>query len=100
MNLTLRDRSLRLRVTPGEFAALRGGATLQLSPSHAGRAILSLELACGPSLGFFVDATCWRLVLPAADLDGFAATLPRRDGLHYDLGDGLVLEFEVDVRSR
>ena len=100
MKLTISERCLRLRVSSREFAELAGGATLSLSPSRVGSPLVVLTVEAGAALDLHFAGAAWRIVLPAGELAAFGSTLPRRDGLRFELDDELSLELEVDVRNR
>ena len=99
MKLQVQDRSLRLRVDEAGLAALLDGQSLAIDVTHAGRRLLSLVACIGPELRFDCEADAWRLVLPAEAIARYANSLPRRDGLEFELDGGLRLAFEVDVRD-
>ena len=100
MKLQLQHRAIRVRLDRAEFDTLIRGLTLRLDLLHAGEALLEFEVAVGPDLGMSRHDRGWRLQLPLADLETYAPTLPRRDGLHFDLGDGLGVDLEVDLRRK
>ena len=98
MKLQLQHRAIRVRLDRAEFDSLLRGHALQLDLRHGGDAFLVVEVAGGPGLELARSADGWRLQLPVADLEAYAPTLPRRDGLHFDLGDGFGVDLEVDIR--
>ena len=100
MKLQLQHRSIRVRLDRAEFTSLLRGHTLQLDVRHGADALFAMEISGGPGLDLVRGSQGWRLRLPLADLEAYATTLPRRDGLRYDLGDGLGIDVEVDIRGR
>jgi hypothetical protein len=98
MKLQLQHRSIRVRLDRAEFTALIEGHPLRLDLRHGADALLAVEVVAGRVAALTRDGHDWRLELPLADLEAWAPTLPRRDGLHFGLDGGLVIDLEVDVR--
>ena len=100
MKLQLQHRSIRVRLDRAEFDSLLQGHALQLDLRHGDDVVLAVEVAGGTRLDLVRSADRWRLQFPLADLEAYAPTLPRRDGLHFDLADGLGIDLEVDIRRK
>lgn len=105
MKVQLQGQRLRLRIDERQLAVLRAGQAVenltQLAPSIACRQVVTLgqeAVAC-----LEVSPVVWSLRLPRTALEAYAARLPCRDGMEFELpvGDGEVLQvsFEVDVRD-
>lgn len=101
MKLQIGGRGLRVRIDEAELASLRAGEALALAPRVGAHALVDLRVELGDAFAFDARDMALRLRLPRADVEAYAASLPRRDGLRFDLpGDGaLRLDFEVDVRD-
>ena len=100
MKLQLQHRAIRVRLDRAEFDSLLRGLTLRLALRRGDDALFAVEISAGPRLELTRGAEGWRLQLPAGELEAYAPTLPRRDGLHFDLGDGLGIDLEVDLRGK
>lgn len=104
MKLQLSGQTLRVRLSADDVDQLQHAGRCDDATSVAGfrwRRLLSLGDGPQPELSQ-VDGV-WRLTVPRADFDGLLATLPRRDGLQYELaGDSAdpVLEIRVEVDLR
>ena len=100
MKLQLQHRSIRVRLERAEFDSLLLGRSLRLDLRRGAATLLAVEVVAATGLGLARDGDGWRLELPVSDLEAYAPTLPRRDGLHFDLGDGLGVDLEVDLRRK
>lgn len=110
MKVQLQTRRLRLRVDEAELATLLGGESIRLTLVH-GPAIhwtytVSLAAALdGVDLAAPAPARV-SIRLPHGAVQAYAATLPRRDALSFEIessgqgADALErVDFEVDVRD-
>lgn len=103
MKVQLQTGSMRLRIDESELADLLAGNPLALRCAVAATPLFALRLTLSDRLQLqLTPAAGWQLTLPTAALRDYATTLPRRDALVLELGDGaapLRIDLEVDVRD-
>ncbi|WP_430389927.1 hypothetical protein [Dyella sp. 20L07] len=105
MKLQLDGQHVRVRIDEEELVRLLGGdgvvALTRFGDAFTLRASLRLGEIATPDLIGTVDD--WQLTMPVHDVREFAARLPTRDGMHYQIpvtgGDALDILFDVDVRD-
>lgn len=107
MKLQIQGQSLRLRVDEAELAALLAGEVLVnatrfgSAPGAGLRQVLQLQSIA--EAAFRPAPAEWQIALPEAAVHDYAATLPCRNALRFDLvfadGERLSIAFEVDIRD-
>lgn len=101
MKLQFSEGSMRIRLQPAEFDALRSGQACSLRLPLAGSAV-EVVLRAAAEFAFAGDEGATRIDLPLRSLDVLAARLPCREGLRWDTllaGRALSVILEVDVRA-
>ncbi|GHA73031.1 hypothetical protein [Cognatilysobacter bugurensis] len=110
MKVQLQPGRLRLRIDEAELATLLGGESIRLTLVHGPGIHWTYTLALAAALDA-VDLAApaparVSIRLPHGAVQAYAATLPRRDALTFEIGregqggDALTrIDFEVDVRD-
>lgn len=101
MKLQFEPGRVRVRASGAEFRALVAGQTLACRLDWPGAA-WHFSLRAAEAFALTATPKGVELALPHADLDGLAARLPARDGLHYRLAADhapLDLDFEIDLHD-
>lgn len=110
MKVQLQPGRLRLRVDEAELAALLDGGSIRLTLAHGPSLHWTYTVSLAAALdGIDLVAPAPARVsirLPHAAVQAYAATLPRRDALSFELPDAgqgadalTKVDFEVDVRD-
>jgi hypothetical protein len=104
MNVRFSDRAIRLRVSRAELDQLLSGraVALELSLPRGRRFRTNVRPAALDVWQLDSDPTGFWISLPRSELEVFAQTLPRKEGIEhrFETADGEVLvAFEVDLRD-
>ncbi len=100
MKLQISGQALRFRIDETELAALLSGAEVvnRTVLGDATQFVQALQLVADEAAALDCTDGQWRLRLPRAGVEAYAARLPCRDGLDFRFGP-LQATFEVDVRD-
>ena len=103
MNLRISESQLRFRITQDELAGLMGGEQLEscidLGTQRFGYRVVTNE--SDAPLAFSIQQGIWSLRVGKKAISEFAAGIPSREGIEYDVQLGaspITLVLEVDVR--
>lgn len=104
MKIQLHEQSLRVRIDEEELARLLDGSSVSNQTRLPGGVAWGLALALHDAARAVVhsDPSHPRVSLPRQAVEALQARLPSRDGLCFELDDGvtaLQLQFDVDVRD-
>lgn len=101
MKLQFSEGSMRIRLQPADFEALRAGQPRSLRLPLAG-SVVEIVLRAAGDFAMVGDEGATRIDLPHASLDDLAARLPSREGLRWDTvvaGRACSIVLEVDLRA-